>query len=149
MEQLAGAVKGIMSREMTLGEGTNVKLGWIVGIAFSFFAAAVSVVWWAATLSTEVRGIREMITQVVAQREALASDVDDLKAWRKVMDQIGSPKVQALERSLEDRSKKLETEIRDLAERFQLHVITTSNQQRQGHIQQDDGSPLTGGTKRY
>lgn len=136
-----------MNRDVSIGEGTTVKAGFIVALLSVFFTGSVSVVWWAATLSTEVRGVREMLTQVIAQREALSSDVGDLKAWRKLMEQVGSPKVQKLEEQVAEGFKAIDVRLRGLEDAVRMHVITTTPKGQQGAT--DIYTDPLGGGKKY
>lgn len=124
-----------------ISESTPVKLGLIIALC-SLFG---SDIWWRSRISTQVEGIQTMLATVVAQREKVASDVDELKAWRKVVEQIGSPAVQKVESHVIELEKRFDARFTEIEKTLDRHVITTAPKPQAGEFYGDSFGRQAGG----
>lgn len=66
-------------------------------------------IWWAATISTKLDSIMTQQSALVAASTVMRSDLEDLKAWRKLIDAAGSPRLQSIEKEIEALRRDLDT----------------------------------------
>jgi hypothetical protein len=84
-----------MSNSIT--EQTPIKLGLLLAV-FSVSAASIlGACWWAAswtsTVNVKLDNILLQQAGITTANGAIIKDVEDLKAWRKLIDTVGSPTV--------------------------------------------------------
>jgi flagellar motor component MotA len=98
-------------RDSSINEHTTVQIGLMLGIGILVTGFIISSVWWAAVISTKLDTIITCQTAQAATLNSVQSDVSDLKAWRKVIDNSGSPQVSAMMSKINELQKELEVHI--------------------------------------
>lgn len=102
--------------ERILGTESGVKIGLVLtllGICAGGFAVWI---WWAATISTKIDTMILQQTAMATVQTKLGADVDELKAWRKLVDTVGSGPVGGVR-----------DDLRQLQKEFELHKARDPN----------------------
>lgn len=101
--------KSILSGESGVKISLVLTLMGLTAGGFAFW------IWWAATVSTKLDNIILQQSVASTQQTKLMSDVEELKAWRNMVDKNGSATAQ----SIGDR-------VRELEKKFELHEARTT-----------------------
>lgn len=94
--------------EKALGTDSPVKVGFILAL-LSLCAGGFSVwIWWAATISTKLDTVITQQAAMNALTSKMASDVEELKSWRRLIDASGSKQAQDITKEIEFLRRDLE-----------------------------------------
>lgn len=95
------------AEEAVLGTNSGVKIGLVISLLGLCAGGLGAWVWWAATISAKLDNIILTQTAQATVQTKMGADVEELKAWRKLVDTVGSGPVQ----SIKDEVKVIKNEL--------------------------------------
>lgn len=99
------------AQSKAFGPATPVQLSVLMGV----LGLIVACVWWASSISTELKGISRQLETHNAITIALDKRLVSLEAWKEIVSTVGTSAAQRLEKDMEA-----------LRKDFELHKATTT-----------------------
>lgn len=95
-----------------LSENTSVRVGLVVAFLGLCAGGFGLWIWWASAINTKLDTVISQQAAQLAETKSIRTDVDELKAWRKLVDAYGSPvlsaKVDGLEKHVDAMANELD-----------------------------------------
>jgi len=91
-----------------ISEKTPIQLGLAAAAYFFSFSLVVAAIWWAATLTNMVSTVLKNQDAQSLVMISMQKDISDLQAWRKVIENSGSPAVANLSAKFTELEKEFE-----------------------------------------
>lgn len=103
-----------------LSQKTPIQLGLILALLGMCVGGFGAWIWWAASISTKLDAVLSQQSALVVATQKQNSDIEDLKAWRKLVDVVGTA-------SMAQKTKELDAKIAEIERKIELHEVKTGS----------------------